>query len=162
MTNRKVLLVNMPFAAPAIPSLALTQLQAVAPAKILYLNHDFARYIGDADAYRHVLSDHGFQTGIGDWFFRQAAFPDAPDNTAAYLDRYYANARGPWDVLLERRAGVDAFLDSWIAKYRMAEADVVGFTALFAQTMASFAMARRLKRVNRGDGRGVREAGGLD
>jgi len=148
----KVLLVNMPFASPAIPSLALTQLKAVVPAgieaEILHLNHDFAKHIGDLDAYRHVLSDYGFMTGIGDWFFRQAAFPDAPDNTVEYFERYYAGSRDVWDVLIKHRAGLDAFLDSLIAKYRMDEADVVGFTALFAQTVASFAMARRLKLAN--------------
>jgi len=153
----RVLLVNMPFAAPAIPSLALTQLQAVAERRLagrvrietLYLNHDFARYLGDLEAYRHVLSNHGFMTGIGDWFFRQAAFPSAPDNTAEYFARYYAGAdaaaQRAWQGLLARRPGVEAFLEALIAQYGLAEADVVGLTALFAQTTASFAMARRLK-----------------
>jgi len=156
----KILLVNMPFASPAIPSLALTQLKSVVaqsfPDQIqlteLYLNHDFANYIADLDAYRHVLSNYGFMTGIGDWFFRQAAFSDVPDNTAEYFARYYAGAdaasRRAWDVLQKHRANLDKFLDALIAKYRMAEADIVGFTALFAQTVASFAMARRLKAAN--------------
>lgn len=149
----KVLLVNMPFASPSIPSLALTQLKAVVPpevqTEILYLNHDFAKHIGDLEAYRHVLSDYGFMTGIGDWFFRQSAFPDAADNTAEYFERYYDGAEQPgWEVLLKCRANIDDFLDSLIVKYCMAEADVVGFTALFAQTVASFAMARRLKLAN--------------
>jgi hypothetical protein len=153
----RVLLVNMPFAAPAIPSLALTQLQSVAERRFsgrlqietLYLNHDFARYLGDPEAYRHVLSNEGFMTGIGDWFFRPSAFPGAPDNTAEYFDRYYAGAdaaaQHAWEVLMDRRAGVAALLDGLITKYNMAEADVVGFTALFAQTTAALAMARRLK-----------------
>ena len=88
----KLLLVNMPFAAPAIPSLALTQLKAVVPAgiqaEILHLNHDFAKHIGDLAAYRHVLSDYGFMTGIGDWFFRQVAFPDAPDNRREWVEKF--------------------------------------------------------------------------
>ncbi|MCX6997768.1 MAG: RiPP maturation radical SAM C-methyltransferase [Kiritimatiellaeota bacterium] len=156
----KVLLVNMPFAAPAIPSLALTQLHAVAAARFagqlqietLYLNHDFARYLGDLGAYKHVLSNQGFMTGIGDWFFRTAAFPATPDNSGEYFARYYAGADAPaqraWNVLLSRRADVGALLDSWIAQYRLAEAGVVGFTALFAQTVAAFAMARRIKALN--------------
>ncbi len=159
-SKTKVLLVNMPFAAPAIPSLAVTQLKAVAEArfadqiqvKILHLNHDFAHHIGDLVAYQHVSGNYGFMTGIGDWFFRQAAFPEAPDNTAQYFDRYYAEAdpasRRAWDCLIKHRAGLDAYLDSVIARYRMAEADIVGFTTLFAQTVASFALARRLKAAN--------------
>ncbi len=153
----RVLLVNMPFAAPAIPSLALTQLQSVAerrfPGRLqvetLYLNHDFARYLGDPEAYRHVLSNQGFMTGIGDWFFRPFAFPAAPDNAAEYFERYYAGAdaaaQHAWEVLMDHRAGVEAMLDGLIAKYNMTAADVVGFTALFAQTTAVLAMARRLK-----------------
>jgi len=47
-------LVNMPFAALYLPSLALTQLKSVTEEKlgnevsikIAYLNHDFARFIG--------------------------------------------------------------------------------------------------------------------
>ncbi len=152
----------MPFAAPAIPSLAVTQLKAVAESRfpdqvqvdILHLNHDFARHIGDLPAYQHVLGNYGFMTGIGDWFFRQAAFPDAPDNTAEYFERYYEGAdpvsRRAWDSLIKHRAGLDAYLDSVIARYRMVEADIVGFTALFAQTVASFALARRLKAANPG------------
>ena len=156
----KILLVNMPFASPATPSLAITQLKSVAAQKFpdqiqlteLYLNHDFANYIADLDAYRHALSHYGFMTGIGDWFFRQAAFPDAHDTTNEYFERYYAGAndasRHAWDVLQKHRTGIDEFLDALIAKYRMADADIVGFTALFAQTVASFAMARRLKAAN--------------
>jgi magnesium-protoporphyrin IX monomethyl ester (oxidative) cyclase len=138
----------------------VTQLKAVAEVRfpdhvqveILHLNHDFAHHIGDLAAYQHVLGNYGFMTGIGDWFFRQSAFPDAPDNTAEYFERYYDGAdpasRRAWDSLIKHRAGLDAYLDSVIARYRMAEADIVGFTVLFAQTVASFALARRLKAAN--------------
>ncbi len=150
----------MPFASLAIPSIALSQLKAALEARLpgetdietLYLNHEFVGFLGNLEAYRHAFSHHGFMTGIGDWFFRQAAFPQAPDNTTEYFERYYAHsepeARMAWQALLEKRAAVNEFLDGVIAAYRLAEADIVGFTALFAQTVASFALARRLKAAN--------------
>ena len=105
----------MPFASLAIPSIALAQVKAALEAALpgdvtvetLYLNHEFAAFLGDLEAYRHVLANHGFMTGIGDWFFRQAAFPGEPDNTSEYYDRYYAGA-GPevskaWAALVVKR-----------------------------------------------------------
>ena len=156
----RVVLINMPFAALETPSLSLTQLAAVLRdgdggrirTETLYLNIDFARYIGSPAQYAHALSGTGFMTGIGDWFFRQVAFPDADDNRDAYFARYYyaddAATAEQRRFIDTKRQGAAAFLDELIAIYRLADADVVGFTALFSQTVASFAMAERLKRVN--------------
>ena len=41
-----------------------------------------------------------------------------------------------------------AFLDTLIEKHQLGEAAIVGFTSLFFQTMASFAMARRIKKLS--------------
>jgi len=156
----RVVLINMPFAALETPSLSLTQLAAVLRdgdggrirTETLYLNIDFARYIGAPAQYAHALSGTGFMTGIGDWFFRQVAFPDADDNRDAYFARYYyaddAATAEQRRFIDTKRQGAAAFLDELIAIYRLADADVVGFTALFSQTVASFAMAERLKCVN--------------
>jgi hypothetical protein len=51
---RRIALINMPFANLGLPSIALTQLKAIAEEQlqgevsieILYLNHDFGRYAG--------------------------------------------------------------------------------------------------------------------
>ena len=155
----RVVLINMPFASLAMPSLALTQLSAVVKeagehvrTKTLYLNLDFARYMGSTADYAHALDDTGFMTGVGDWLFRQVAFPDSEDNRRAYFDRYYfeddETTRRLRHILAAKREGLAAFLDERIAEYELAQADIVGFTALFSQTVASFAMARRLKQAN--------------
>ena len=153
----RIALISMPFPSLAMPSLALTQLATVLKEHLgervsvdtLYLNLDFAHYVGGPGQYQDVFVNGGFMTGLGDWFFRQSAFPDAPDNADAYLSRFYfgedeetARLRAR---LLEQRAGLDAFLDALIDTHDLAGADMVGFTALFSQTVASFAMARRLK-----------------
>ena len=157
----RLALINMPFASLSMPSLALTQLSAVlerfgdrVKTETLYLNMDFARYFGNAAAYSHALQDTGFMTGVGDWFFRQVAFPDAEDNREAYFGRYYFAdddaSRMLRRVLETKREGAVAFLDELIAAHDLAQADIVGFTTLFSQTVASFAMAERLKRANPG------------
>ena len=157
----RICLINMPFASLEAPSIALTQLKAVldepfagrARVEIHYLNLDFLELTEDLALYQSVISGHGRLAGTADWFFRQVAFPDAPDNTAEYLDRFYFDHDDPEsaamrDFLLEKRPRLTEFLDALIKRHRLDEATVVGFTSLFFQTMASFAMARRLKHHN--------------
>ena len=155
----RICLINMPFASPEAPSIALTQLKAVlderfagrAAVEIHYLNLDFLEFTGDLSHYQAMISGHGRLAGTADWFFRQAAFPDAPDNTDDYLARFYFDAGTVpiRDFLLLKRPLLTAFLDSLITRHRLDEATIVGFTSLFFQTMASFAMARRIKDRNR-------------
>ena len=70
-------LINMPFAALRLPSLALTQLKSVLETRfagqisidICYLNHDFAHYIGK-DLYETLGSMDHHTSGLGDWSYR--------------------------------------------------------------------------------------------
>ena len=153
----KIALVNMPFADLHMPSLALTQLKAVVDAefndrvsvKIHYLNHDFAHYLGIELSQKLGLSAEAHNSGVGDWIFRQVAFPDLPDNTELYFRRFFPTRTPQVEmmkrVVLMKRQGLDAFLDSLIDKYKLAEADIVGFTSMFSQNVACFALARKLK-----------------
>ena len=153
----RVALINMPFPSLAVPSLALTQLATVLRERFgdrvtvdtHYLNFEFARYVGGTGPYQDVFVNGGFMTGLGDWFFRQSAFPETPDNADAYFSRFYFGEDNDTVALraglLEQRSGLDAFVDEVIAVHDLTGADIVGFTALFSQTVACFAMARRLK-----------------
>ena len=155
-----IALVNMPFSAVATPSIGLTQLKAVVEEafpgrfeiRIHYLNHDFHRFLDDAGFYGHVMSNAGYSTGLGDWLFRQAAFPEAEDNAADYLDAYYP---GEVELFREIRAVVEnirpslgEFIDRAIEEHGLAGADLVGLTSIFSQTTPSLAMAGRLKERN--------------
>jgi magnesium-protoporphyrin IX monomethyl ester (oxidative) cyclase len=151
-----IVLVNMPFGALYLPSIALTQLKAVtdtalgdrACTRLEYLNHDFGEYMG-AELYMEISSLHNSNAGLGDWFFRQIAFPELPDNTGAYFDRYYSQGTPQIEALkaavLEKRAGLDAFFDQLIDEYALVDADLVGLTSMFAQSAACMALARKLK-----------------
>lgn len=156
----KLSLVNMPFADLAMPSIALTQLKWVVESRLpgsvavdlLYLNQDFADFVG-LDTYQHVSgSMRALYAGLGDWFFRSIAFPDLPDNTAGYLRRFYWG-QGPEIEQVKHLSAIkgsslDAYLDGLITRYDLDHADMVGFTSMFMQNAACFAMARKLKRRN--------------
>jgi ribosomal peptide maturation radical SAM protein 1 len=154
----RIALVNMPFADWHRPSFALSQLAALARREypddakvdVYYPNQDFAERLGGS-TYAEMAStvDH-LTTGIGDWLFRQLAFPELPDNSAQYFRRYYL---GPgWQEFRQKvsalRAGLKAHCFELIDRYDLASADVVGFTSMFAQTVPSIALARIIKQRN--------------
>jgi ribosomal peptide maturation radical SAM protein 1 len=155
----KIALINMPFADLAMPSIALTQLKAVVDQRfreqvsveVLYLNHDFAQYLG-LELYDLITETADSQNaGLGDWFFRQAAFPDLQNNAGIYLSRYFPFHTDEMNTLksriLEKRRGLENFLDSLISKYAIDQAQLVGFTSMFMQSAAAFSLARRLKQL---------------
>ncbi len=156
----KICLINMPFASINRPSIGMTQLKAVLDAQfegrvsvdLMYLNHDFAHYIG-LPFYKRIADsmDH-HSSGLGDWLFRQEAFPHLPDNTDAYFKRFYpANTerfRMLRQVVQEKRAGFEEFIDSLIEKYKLDQADLVGFSSTFTQNAACIAMMKKLKARN--------------
>ncbi|HET7462505.1 MAG TPA: RiPP maturation radical SAM C-methyltransferase [Longimicrobium sp.] len=157
----QIALVNMPLANLSMPSLALTLLHQVVRERfasrvesaVHYLHHDFARHVGLA-VYDELMSFEHHPTGLGDWLFRPAAFPDAPDNAEAYFRRYYpqhgAKSRAVRELVLEVRAGLVAHLEAMIDRYALDRADLVGLTSMFSQNVACLAMARLIKARNPG------------
>ena len=156
----RINLINMPFSTLDLPSLALTQLVSrleelyphAVSTTINYLNHDFGEYLG-VQLYQDIAfgSDY-FHSGLGEWFFRQSAFPDLPDNSEEYFGRYRSDPSGASfrRTILLKRNSLDTFLDCLIDQYEIDRADIVGLTSMFAQNLASIAMARRLKARNPG------------
>ncbi|HEX7333070.1 MAG TPA: RiPP maturation radical SAM C-methyltransferase [Pyrinomonadaceae bacterium] len=153
----KIALINMPFANLSLPSIALTQLKAIVDERfkgqvsvdIHYLSHDFAKYLGMGLYDLITGSANAQNAGLGDWFFRQTAFPDQPNNAGVYLSRYFPFHTEEMNTLkgriLEKRRGLDHFLDSLISKYALDQVQLVGFTSMFMQNAAAFSLARRLK-----------------
>src|SRR5688500_2850124 len=153
----KIALINMPFANLQMPSIALTQLKSVVEnifknevsVDIYYLNHDFANYLG-VELYDLIIDSADSQnSGLGDWFFRQVAFPDQTNNTGVYLSRYFPYHTEEMNTLksrvLEKRRGLDRLMDDLISKYTLDQAQLVGFTSMFMQNAAAFSMAQKLK-----------------
>jgi len=156
----KIALVNMPFAPPEGPSIGLTQIASVinkrfggqVDVRTHYVNLDFAAMMKESGFYSQAISPYGRMSGLSDWFFRSAAFPDADDNLDDYLARYYFDgtpeSEEVADFVRARRRDAYGFLDELIGRYELASADMVGFSLCFFQTVASLAMANRLKALN--------------
>lgn len=155
-----VSLINMPFAALQMPSIALTQLKAVLEERfsnqvsvdVHYLNLDFALEWG-VELYEAVTGSMESQnSGLGEWLFRHAAFPEVDDNPEAYFRRYYPYRTPQMEkmkqIILEMRKRVGPTLESLIRKYALDRAHIVGFTSMFAQNTACFALAKKLKELN--------------
>lgn len=155
----QISLVNPPFADVSFPALALMQLKSVTERvcgsevsiRVLNVNNDFALELG-VSAYKDIAcSLDSNMIGLGDWYFSQAAFPERTDNTTAYFNRFLrdkaatAATRRNREVMLAKRPHVTSFIASVVDKYGLADDDVVGFTSMFCQNVASLAFARELK-----------------
>ncbi len=155
----EIALVNMPLANLAMPSLALTQLQAAVGRAfgdqvrtgVHYLNHDFAHFL-TLPAYSELISFEHHPTGLGEWFFRAVAFPDAPDTSDEYFQRYYPQHSERNRMIRafaqQKRAGLEAHFEAMIDRYGLDKADLVGFTSMFSQNVAALAMARLVRKRN--------------
>jgi ribosomal peptide maturation radical SAM protein 1 len=155
----RIALVNPPFAALSAPSFALTQLRELLrtgskkehlEVSVHYLNIDFAQYLGQ-ELYNFIAgSMDALNSGVGEWMFRQIAFPDVPDNADQFYRRYYHHLRRPdgkswWNQILEKRTGVNALLETLLETHGLYQSDLVGFTSMFAQNVPCFALAKKLK-----------------
>jgi ribosomal peptide maturation radical SAM protein 1 len=153
----KISLINMPFANLWFPSIALTQLKAVleeqlrgqVSIRVLYLNQEVGKYLGPA-LYGYISSSlETNMAATGDWLFREIAFPGLPDNTDQYFQRCFpGNDPGMLSkkqLIMRKRQGLEKFLEELIAQFRLDEDDLVGFTTMFCQNVASFALAKKIK-----------------
>lgn len=152
-----VALVNLPFAAVSIPSLALTQLKTMTErvcgpevaTRVIYANHDFASFFG-LEMYEQISGSlEANMAGLGEWIFRDLAFPEAAANDDAYFRRFF---RAPDGYIARHRQEVDdlrrrlpSLVDDLIDRYELDRADLVGFTSMFCQNVAAFAVARAIK-----------------
>lgn len=156
-TEWPVALINMPFASARRPSIQLGLLKSILvshgfPTTTFHLNLDFAAQIG-AESYEKLCGHRGAQ--IGDWLFSMAAFgEDAPDPEGRFLVDF-DHAVGPLLTELRetreflrhlRDREVPRYLDHLVEAVPWTEFRVVGFTSTFQQSVASFALATRIKR----------------
>jgi ribosomal peptide maturation radical SAM protein 1 len=121
------------------------------PTTTLHLNLDFAAQIG-SEAYLHLCRS---QVVLADeWLFSPAALGDeAPDMAGDFLTKKEKDLKPFLEeggITLEgfralRDEAVPRYLDRLLETIPWREFRVVGFSSTFAQTLSSFALARRLK-----------------
>ena len=148
-------IVSMPFMDRNRPSIQLGLLKAIVaahgfPVRTLHANLDFAARLG-GDYYDTLCQHRGRM--LGDWLFSLEAFGDAaPDRDDRLVEdfaddlSYLGGSRLQWrDRLLRvRHEDVPAYLDAMLDT-AWDDVRVVGFSSVFQQSAASFALARRLK-----------------
>jgi magnesium-protoporphyrin IX monomethyl ester (oxidative) cyclase len=155
----KVALVNMPFAAADVPSIALAQLRSAllqelrgeVEVRIFHFNLDCCNWLG-SHLYDVVANSVESSTaGLGDWFFSREAFPAMADSED-YLVRHFLEDSTRLDLFSRElgslRPEAGAFLERLCNRHELDRFSLVGFTSMFSQNAAGFAMARKLKARN--------------
>lgn len=155
----RVVLLSMPFGPLNFPSIALAQLTSAAQERLgsevsiesRYLVHDFGEAFGQEEYNSVCQNEKSSDPNYGDWIFSKAAFPDMADNTDAYFDLIPEKFRIPYRAYFEKhlkptRERIPAIMEELIDRYELDKADVIGFTSMFAQTIASIAMAKAIRR----------------
>jgi ribosomal peptide maturation radical SAM protein 1 len=146
-TAMKILLVNMPWAATDVPSLALGILKRAvaeqvpgAEVEVLYANLDYVDWCTDVSLEEYsFFALHSFADGYGDWVFSSALYDDPEWRVAQFAGerrelcrRLHKTAPEFVEALAERIVGLAP--------------DVVGFSCTFQQNTAALAAAKHVKR----------------
>jgi ribosomal peptide maturation radical SAM protein 1 len=155
----RVLLVNMPWAALEVPSLALGILRrkaadVVGPklVDVLHANLGYVDWVAErtglgVDDYSHVAQTTYF-LGVGDWIFSSALYDDPHWREAEFRqhrERVLSPERMEQALMLHRAA--PDFVRELAERIVVRRPAVVGFTSTFQQNTASLALARQVKRL---------------
>ena len=164
----QVMLVSMPFGVLNSPSLALGILQAALQSAGIatlarHFTLDYAARIG-IETYNRLAGGFPRTTDLmGEWIFSHALGPKTSAQQERYLAHVFGETRRPHaaptiperiarelalksiEQLLGLAARAGDFADYAAQEILAAGPDIVGFTSVFEQNMASLAVARRLR-----------------
>lgn len=149
------MLVSMPFSSPHYPNLALGLLkplaeQAGAVCDVRYFSLDYLDALG-AHPYASLTEPPIYMAQAGEWVFAAAADSRLdPDSAGFFTDvllRDHPDAYRPALLLalMAARQGAADFIERCLDSVDWGRYALVGFTTSFQQTMASLALARRIK-----------------
>lgn len=153
-----VLLISMPFASVQFASMGLSSLRPVLEREeiacdILYENISFRNFVGDTEDYDNVTD----RCLLGEWVFGRELFGEEWANSRrGSIEEVSAimksrsgqqNNRGHMlDVVLRYRQAAGAFLEQCMAGVDWEKYQIIGFTSVFDQQIASLALAKRIKK----------------
>ncbi|PKK91087.1 MAG: hypothetical protein CVV64_04775 [Candidatus Wallbacteria bacterium HGW-Wallbacteria-1] len=153
-------LINMPFASVLKPSLGLGQIQAQLKAdeidvETLNFNVEFGRLIGFAN-YEFINLIRRYETQIGEWLFADAAWGEGfIENPDEVLDQVCSESLQlhriadpkSWFMDIRERI-VPQFMEYCIETlFQDGIPEIIGFSSLYFQNIASFALARRVREI---------------
>jgi magnesium-protoporphyrin IX monomethyl ester (oxidative) cyclase len=158
-----VTLVSMPWATINTPSLALgilaRRLRDTVPEAIVdirYVNLDCAEWLVELipDAARRDYDFFALESyfqGCGDWVFSSALYDDPQWRVAEFLEQLGTKLSDrERDVCLRLHDRAPAFIERTARDLARTGPDLVCFTSTFQQSVASLALARRLKLLSPG------------
>jgi len=144
----------MPFASADRPSIQVGLMAAIAEANgfqtdVHQLNLDLAARL-TPEVYELMCERRAHMTG--EWLFAQAAFGSSPDEEDAYFRAFPGEFEWAEEIGKDRtffrelrRRLLPEFIDECLYEVDWARYDVVGFSSLFQQNVASLALARHIK-----------------
>lgn len=147
----------MPLSVPHYPSLGLGLLKPALQAigercDVRYFSLDYVDYVG-AESHACLTDVAYYMAHVGEWVFSGVAHGQADQAGLGFLVDCFArdfarfNTAERLAVFLRARGGAAGFIEHCFAAIDWSAYDIVGFTSSFQQTMASLALARRIKEV---------------
>ena len=149
----RVALVTMPFNSVDRPALGVSLLKARlgqmgVPCDVLYPNLAFAKLIG-LDVYRAVALELPVGALAGEWVFAECLWDGEArprdDYVEAILRGRYRLSEQAISQVLVARSLARRFLEDTVSSLAFREYDLIGFSSWCAQTLASLALARRIR-----------------
>lgn len=160
--GKDVLLIYMPFGELLLPSIGLSLLKSAflplgVSAKILYFNLLFAKLISVL-SYRKILEQSRRYAQIGEWIFSGALFDQSKRDVKNYIEEILRRPSQSLRVfltpfpekliqtVLKARDKVDSFLNECEQEVLSYRPQIVGFSSVFYQQVASLVLAERIKK----------------
>jgi ribosomal peptide maturation radical SAM protein 1 len=151
----RVLLISMPFGPITRPAIGISLLKPMVersgiPCDIRYLNLFFAEIVGQ-EVYLTLSESCPTSALIGDWMFSEDLFGPNEERDHKYLQSFLPSAYSGFftpqliELVQQYRSLVSPYLDACMKIIPWEQYGIVGFTTTFQQTVASLALARRLK-----------------
>lgn len=166
MNTIQCLLISMPFASMALPSIGLSLLKAGLTAqnidsKILYFTLKLAELIGTS-LYEALSSGRpAVYDLLGEWLFGSVLFSAKDTDVEGYINDVlrghspvHRTAHKDWQKpvtedfiqdVLAIRSQIDTFLDECLEETLSYQPRIVAFTSIFQQHLAALSLAERLK-----------------
>lgn len=148
----------MPISVPRFPSIALGLLKPALQAigeicDVRYFSLDYLDRAG-ADLHATLTDVTYYMAHVGEWVFTGAAHNQADHAALPFLTECFARdypdfcTPGRLAAFLRARREAPAFIQWCFESIDWRRYDIVGFTTSFQQTMASLALARRIKQAH--------------
>ncbi|WP_232699916.1 RiPP maturation radical SAM C-methyltransferase [Brevibacillus daliensis] len=154
----KIALLNMPFGSLYRPSIGISLLQAALKNRdfscnTYYLNLIFSSMISP-ETYDYITESSiiPINSLCGEWIFSESLYKknNISEFQTYFFDNYWKKKsmeekESLFETIKEIRSHVEPFLERVLNEFDWASYDIIGFTSVFEQNVASLSLAKRMK-----------------